>query len=153
MINYPCWVTDIGHLTTGSVVSNQEAFASSNPRGRDTGRLGLLEYQSGHKQGKLHSKPHYVKVTRYSLGSWQWMVTCTQRSDLCYPVENFLNRTIREKNWVSRWSAPTGGGISMLSFYFLELFKSKVHGQDGYWSIINNRHSMEHLSLSLVCKL
>ena len=105
-------------------------------------------HNDGSVKGKLHSKPHCARVTRHSFGSWQWMVMCTQRSDLWYPVENFLNRAIRKKNWVSRWSTPTWGGISMLSYHIFELYKSKkVSSQDRLWSIMNNIHSMEYLSL------
>ena len=34
-------------------MSNEEAFVSSNPNGRNTCRSGLLEYQFGHKQGNF----------------------------------------------------------------------------------------------------
>ena len=125
-----------------SEVPNEEAFVSSNPNGRNTGSSGLLKYQSWHRQGKLHCKPHCARVTRHSFGPWQWMVMCTQRSDLCYLVENFLNPTIREKNWVSGWSTPTWGGISMLSYRVFELCESKAGSQDGFWSIMSNGYSV-----------
>jgi len=144
-------------------VSNQKAFVSSNSSGRNIGRSDLLKYQSGHKQGKLHYKSHSVRVTRYPCGSWQWMVVCTQRSDLWYPVQNALNSTVREKNWVSRWSTPTWGGKCILSFdvslscklkkLVVKMDFDQLWMIDTQWEFCSWGVTLKHECLGLVCKL